>query len=168
MTYRPATGRMRERDAGESARDRRLEDLTMVDAVSGCLMLVKREVFGAAGLLDEDFFFSFEDLEFCLRARRAGWLTALAGGATAYHEGSRSIGQTSTRRLYFAARNHLLAAHRSAPESGVVASAFRSASIVSLNLMHAMGAPGASAPRRLAAVVRGTLDYASGRFGAAR
>lgn len=167
ITYRPATGRMRQQDTGGASRSRLHGDLAMVDAVSGCLMLVKRDVFDAVGLLDEDFFFSFEDLEFCLRARRSGWRTALAGDATAYHEGGRSIGPASTRRLYFAARNHLLAAHRSAPESGVVASTFRSASIVSLNLLHAVRAPGASAPQRLAAVVRGTLDYASGRFGAA-
>ena len=38
----------------------------VVDGVSGCLMLVKREVFEAIGLLDEDYFFSFEDLDFCL------------------------------------------------------------------------------------------------------
>ena len=55
-------------------------------------MLVRREVFEAVGLLDEDYFFGFEDLDFCLRARRAGFATVLAGRATVYHEGSQSLG----------------------------------------------------------------------------
>ncbi len=44
-----------------------------VDAVSGCVMLVRREVFETIGLLPDDYFFSFEDIEFCQRARRAGF-----------------------------------------------------------------------------------------------
>ena len=45
----------------------------VVDGVEGCAMLIAREVFAAAGLFVEDYFFSFEDLDFCLRARNAGY-----------------------------------------------------------------------------------------------
>lgn len=165
MDYRADTGRMRHRGSGEPAADVQLPESAEVDAVSGCLMLVDRDVFAAVGSFEDDFFFGFEDLDLCLRARRAGFATVLAGRAKALHEGGRSIGAESPRRLYFAARNHLLAAQRAAPDLGHLRAGARFASIVSLNLAHAVRSRGAALPIRLAAVVRGTLDYALGRFG---
>ena len=122
-------------------------------------MLIRREVFDAIGLLDEAYFFSFEDLDFCFRARHAGFETVLAGDATAYHEGGRSIG-ADPRRLYYAARNHLRFAARNDPRSFL-----RPSSIVALNLAHAVWAHGGSLPGRLAAVARGTRDHLAGRYG---
>jgi len=160
MTYAPATGRMRDQ-AGVLP----IPPILAADAVSGCAILVRREVFDAVGLLDEEYFFGFEDLDFCLRARAAGFATILAGRAGVYHEGGRSIGSTSPRRLYFAARNHLRLASRVGPRANRIASAARSASIVMLNLAHAVRARGGSIGSRLAAVVRGTRDYMANRFG---
>jgi len=45
-----------------------------VDWVSGASMLVRRAVFDAIGLLDEGYYTYFDDIDFCLNARRAGWL----------------------------------------------------------------------------------------------
>ncbi|OFW32909.1 MAG: hypothetical protein A3G76_14120 [Acidobacteria bacterium RIFCSPLOWO2_12_FULL_65_11] len=171
MSYSQRTGRMRHRLTTHvwgppSGGPIRLKpDLTPVDAVSGCLMLVSREVFEVIGLLDEDYFFSFEDVDFCLKARRAGFATVLAGSATVYHEGSRSIGAAGPERLYFAARNHLLMAELAEPSIGRLARLGRTCSIVTLNIAHAVRARGGSLPARLAAVVRGTRDYVRGRFG---
>ena len=44
-----------------------------VDWVSGASMFVRREVFKDVGLLDESYFMYYEETDFCLRARRAGW-----------------------------------------------------------------------------------------------
>jgi len=139
---------------------------TRVDGVSGCTMLIRRDVVDAIGLFDEDYFFSFEDLDFCLRASRAGFETIVVGEATAYHEGSRSIGAHSPERLYFAARNHLLLARRVTPARSRLRHAYRVLSIVALNIAHAVTSRGAPISRRLGAVVRGTRDYAVSRFGA--
>lgn len=166
MSYAPLTGRMRHRGAGARLPARDLPAGRVVDGVSACVMLVTREVFDAVGLLDEDYFFGFEDLDFCLKARRAGFTTILAGIATAYHEGGRSIGATSPRRLYFAARNHLLMARRRAAPGGRLALLSRTCSIVMLNAAHAVASRGGSLPARLGAVARGTRDYVAGRFGA--
>ena len=111
-------------------------------------MLVRREVFEAVGLLDEDYFFGFEDLDFCLKARRAGFATILADRATIYHEGGQSLGPLSVRRFYFAARNHLLLARRADPSAGRLVSLFRGCSIVLLNLAHAVVSRGGSLPAR--------------------
>jgi GT2 family glycosyltransferase len=168
MSYRPSTGRMRHRGAGlaGSRADRaRMEAGGAVDGVSGCAMLVRREVFEAVGFLDEEYFFGFEDLDFCLEARRAGFATILADRATIYHEGGQSLGSVSPRRFYFAARNHLLLARRADPASGRLRRWPRACSIVMLNLAHAAVSRGGSLPARLGAVVKGTRDYAAGRFG---
>jgi GT2 family glycosyltransferase len=169
ISYRPGSGRMRHRGF-----DTRLDQRTIrggaavVDGVGGCLMLVTRDVFEAVGLLDEDYFFSFEDLDLCLRARRSGFVTVLATSAVTYHEGGRSIGARSPRRLYFAARGHLLLARRAGPAAGALATLWRTCSIVMLNVAHAVVSSGAPVPVRLAAVARGTRDYFAGRLGADR
>jgi GT2 family glycosyltransferase len=148
---------------------------TVVDAVSGCAMLVRREVLEAVGLLDEQYFFSFEDLDLCFRARQAGFATVLAARATAYHEGGRSMGPRAPQRLYYAARNHLRFAARNDTGSRLTESAkrlpvsfFRTSSIIALNVAHAVRAGGASLPVRLAAVARGTRDHFAGRYGPER
>lgn len=164
MRYHSATGRMRHLGFGE-----RLTSLPAdapVDAVSGCLMLIRRDVFERAGCFDEEYFFGFEDLEFCRRAARFGFRTVLAGSVKVYHEGGRSMDASSPQRLYFAARNHLRAAAQIDPAVGPVAALFRSVSIVLLNLLHAVGARGGSPLQRVAAVCWGVRDYFRGRFGA--
>jgi hypothetical protein len=44
-----------------------------IDWVAGASMIVRREVFEAIGYLDEQYFLYYEEVDFCLRARRAGW-----------------------------------------------------------------------------------------------
>ena len=164
MTYAPRSGRMRHRLAGTRQPSFVSWGVRRVDGVSGCVMLVTRRVFESIGLLEEDYFYSFEDLAFCLTARRAGFTSVVAEMATAYHEGGRSIGADSPRRLYFAARNHLLLATRHG-SPGVLAARWRALSIVALNVAHAVIAPGGSLPARLRAVAHGTRDYLNGSHG---
>ena len=138
----------------------------VVDAVSGCVMLVHAEVFAAIGLFDEPYFFSVEDLDFCLRARHAGFASVVTSATTALHEGSKSIGSRSTRRLYYVTRNHLRLASRVAPLPAPARMA-RGASIVVLNLAHAVTTHGGTMWSRVAAVLRGTRDHLWGRYGPA-
>ena len=44
-----------------------------VDWVSGAAMIVRRSVFEDVGTLDEEYFLYYEETDFTLRARRAGW-----------------------------------------------------------------------------------------------
>ena len=134
-------------------------------AASGCVLLVTREAWERVGLLDERYFFGFEDIDLCLRAGAAGLRTQFEPRALAYHEGGGSLGPASPRRFYFAARNHLLLAHDH-HAGGVVARVARPLTVVALNLAHALTSPGGSRAAKLGATVRGALDYARGRFGA--
>jgi GT2 family glycosyltransferase len=139
-----------------------------VDAISGCVMLIPRQIFEAIGPFDESYFFSFEDLDFCSRARAAGFGVVVDTRAAAYHEGGRSVHASPNDRLYFAARNHLRLAASTAPDASRVAHLSRLSAIVLLNLAHAGTAKGGSLASRVIAVLRGTKDYAAGRFGPGR
>ncbi|MFA4947773.1 MAG: glycosyltransferase family 2 protein [Candidatus Krumholzibacteriia bacterium] len=60
--------------------------------VSGCAMLVRREVVDAVGLLDPSYTIYCEDVDFCLRARRAGWKCLYEPRALVRHKVSSSSG----------------------------------------------------------------------------
>lgn len=55
------------------------------DYATGCAMLIKREVFEKAGLLDEDFFLYYEDADFCTRAGRKGFWSFVVPEAKVRH-----------------------------------------------------------------------------------
>ncbi|WP_376792590.1 glycosyltransferase family 2 protein [Thermoflexus sp.] len=62
-----------------------------VDWVSGACMLVRREVIEQVGLLDEGFFLYFEDNDWCLRMRRAGWRVLYDPRFAVVHIGGASL-----------------------------------------------------------------------------
>jgi N-acetylglucosaminyl-diphospho-decaprenol L-rhamnosyltransferase len=47
--------------------------LEQCDWVAGASMMVRRAVFESAGLMDDKYFMYFEEVDFCLAAKRAGW-----------------------------------------------------------------------------------------------
>ena len=59
--------------------------LCEVDWVSGAAMAFRREVWQAAGPLDERFRFYCQDIDPCLRARKAGWRVAVVENARVVH-----------------------------------------------------------------------------------
>ena len=48
-------------------------EIREVDWVSGCCMLLRREMLNAVGMLDEGYPLFFEDVDLCYRAHQAGW-----------------------------------------------------------------------------------------------
>ncbi len=73
-----------------------------VEGVVGACMYIKREVISTVGVLDEDFFSYFEDTDYCLRAREAGYRTVCAGGVTLLHHQNvtTTINQVNFSKLY--------------------------------------------------------------------
>ncbi|HEX9013086.1 MAG TPA: glycosyltransferase family 2 protein [Anaerolineaceae bacterium] len=89
-----------------------------VDWISGCAILVRREVIDQVGALDERFFYYWEETDWCLRARQAGWLVVQVPQAKLWHKGVQRDYRPGPNITYYAARNKLMlmAKHR-APAS---------------------------------------------------
>lgn len=68
-----------------------------VDVVKGSCMLVRREILQEVGPLDPSFFFYFEEIDWCHRARQKGWKTYFVPDAVVIHYGGQSSGQQSGR-----------------------------------------------------------------------
>jgi N-acetylglucosaminyl-diphospho-decaprenol L-rhamnosyltransferase len=68
-----------------------------IDWVAGASMIVRREVFEAIGYLDEEYFLYYEEVDFCLRARRAGWPCWYVPESRVVHLVGQSSGVTNLR-----------------------------------------------------------------------
>lgn len=69
-----------------------------VDWVAGASMLVRREVFERVGLIDEAYFLYFEEVDFLLRAKRAGFRTYYVPASRVVHHMGASTGVTDEKR----------------------------------------------------------------------
>jgi hypothetical protein len=103
-----------ERGGATSHRDDGLRDAAVpadgpapADYVTGAAMLVRREVFEDIGLLPEDYFLYFEETDFNVRARRAGWEVLVEPRARMAHD-KRSTGRLpAPYYVYYFVRNRL-------------------------------------------------------------
>ena len=64
-----------------------------VDIVKGACLMVRREALDAAGLMDEASFLYADDIDLCIRLRRAGWDACLLPNLKMTHHGYVSTGQ---------------------------------------------------------------------------
>ena len=81
--------------------------------VTGCAMLIRKRVFDTVPLLDERYFLSVEDVDYCWRAAKSGWLLATQLDAVIYHKVSASRGgEGSAREAYYIARNRMFFSSR--------------------------------------------------------
>lgn len=66
--------------------------------VAGASMIIRREVIEQIGLLDENYFMYYEEVDFCLRAYRAGWQCWYVPDSRVVHLVGQSSGVTDTKR----------------------------------------------------------------------
>ncbi|MFB8790704.1 MAG: glycosyltransferase family 2 protein [Potamolinea sp.] len=74
------------------------EETCQTDWVAGASMIVRREVFEAAGLMDEEYFMYYEEMDFCLQANRSGWSCWYVPQSRVVHLVGQSSGVTDTKR----------------------------------------------------------------------
>lgn len=86
------------------------------DFATGACLMVKKKVFDHVGLLNEDYFLYLEDLEFCQRAKLAGFKVGFNPRCYLWHKVSVSSGGIgSSLNVYFSTRNRLLFGLKYAP-----------------------------------------------------
>ncbi|HEY9859539.1 MAG TPA: glycosyltransferase family 2 protein [Candidatus Obscuribacterales bacterium] len=74
------------------------DETYQTDWVAGASMIIRREVFEAAGLMDEDYFMYYEEMDFCLQAKKAGWSCWYVPESRVVHLVGQSSGVTDTKR----------------------------------------------------------------------
>jgi hypothetical protein len=86
------------------------------DFVTGCSLIVRREVLDKIGNLDDKYFLYSEDLDFCMRAKKAGWRLLYYPKSIVWHVNAGSSGGAGNElHEYYMTRNRLLVGMRYAP-----------------------------------------------------
>lgn len=100
---------MRNRSIGFGEEDKGQYDTAHPTSYAhGAAMMVKREVIEKAGLMPECYFLYYEELDWSMMIRRAGYEIWYEPTCTVYHKESQTTGQNSPLRTYYITRNRLL------------------------------------------------------------
>lgn len=101
---------LRERDNGQ------YNNITAPTAYChGAAMMVRREAIEKAGIMSENFFLYYEEVDWCEHIKRAGYEAWVCTEAVIFHKESVSVGKKSKLKEYFMNRNRILFIRRNAP-----------------------------------------------------
>ncbi len=99
-----------ELDRGQYDQERPVEFLV------GCCLLITRPCLEDVGLLEEDYFLNYEEIDLIFRAKRRGYQLVFCPKAKVWHKVSSSFeGENTPLKAYFTYRNRLLWASRHLP-----------------------------------------------------
>ncbi len=134
-----------------------------VDYITGCCLLIKREVIEKIGLMDEDYFLYFEDADWCLKARKAGYKCVLVPNSKIWHKPSSSAIEGSFSYIYYHTRNGLLMTKKNALFFIKILAYFQSLWIFGKQVIKLILMP--SKRKWAKAIMLGIKDFYRGRFG---
>ena len=78
------------------------DEVLQADWAQGSALLLRRELYQAIGGLDEGYTMYSEELDYCRRAKSAGWQVVYHGGATITHHGGKSSEQVAAlKQIHF-------------------------------------------------------------------
>ncbi|MGH2361069.1 MAG: glycosyltransferase family 2 protein [bacterium] len=107
IVFREVTAKSPAKNRLEKAH--RAKEIEQVDCITGCCMLVKRQVFDAIGHFNPKYFMVGNETEFCYRATKRGFRSAVVTDAKLWHKVSASTGGSySPPRAYFTGRSTIL------------------------------------------------------------
>ena len=93
---------MREEDNGQYDKFKKISFMT------GCCMLIKREVIEKVGMLPDEYFMYFEDVDFCVKVQEAGYKIVYEPKAVIYHKvGISGGGEESPFSIKWCTRNRI-------------------------------------------------------------
>ena len=109
-----------------------LGDETMpVDWVTGAAMMIRKEVLDEIGLLDDGYFLYFDEVDFCFRARQAGWEVYYVPDSVVVHLEAQATGITDDRKeqprypdYWFESRRRFFVKNRGASQAMLADLAF--------------------------------------------
>lgn len=131
--------------------------------ITGACLLIKKEVIKKIGLMPEEYFLYLEDVDWCLRARKAGYKCVLVPKAKIWHKVSSSTKAGSFSYIYYHYRNGLLLAKKNAPFFIKILAYLWSFWIFSKQLIKLIVMP--SKKKWAKAIMKGIGDFYRGKFG---
>jgi GT2 family glycosyltransferase len=148
---------------GEEDKGQFGENARAVDFVSGCALLARRAVWERVGLLDDQFFMYYEEIEWCVRVNRAGFKIAHVPTAMIWHKISIEARAASPHTFYYMTRNRLLFLGRTG-------AGLRAQLVTLIEYAHTFTSwtlrPKWRNRRHLRAIMwRAIRDYSTGKFG---
>jgi hypothetical protein len=109
---------------------------TLVDTVSGAVMLLRADAFDAAGRFDEGFRMYFEETDLCRRLRDRGHAVAFCPAAHATHQHGASTRQTSVRQVeYYLSYVRYFRKHRGRGSAAILRAAVAAAALVRMGAL---------------------------------
>lgn len=85
------------------------DKLEETEFVSGCCMLIRREILQKIGRFDERYFLYYEDIDFNTRVKKADFKILYVPSAVLWHKNAASVGGSgSSLQDYYITRNRLL------------------------------------------------------------
>ena len=134
-----------------------------VDWLTGCSLLVRRTLVEQVGMLDERLFIYWEETEWCVRAKRAGWLIMHDPHAKLWHKGVTRAHRPKPSFMYYSTRNRFfaMAKHHASPVAWIVAGAQTLRTITSWTIKPKWR----HMREHRDAMWRGTLDFLRHRWG---
>jgi GT2 family glycosyltransferase len=133
-----------------------------VGYAAGSAMLAPRRVWEVAGLIDEAYFLYYEDADWCMQARRAGFDVLGVPGSVVWHDVEAEQGRRSPAVTYYMTRNALRFLERNLPAGQQGAPLLRA---VLQAHWHVLGDLKNGQGARARARLQGVRDYALRRFG---
>lgn len=79
---------------------------------TGASLCIRRDVYRAAGGLDESFFAHMEEIDLCWRLKNGGYTLKVIPSSVVYHLGGGSLPMNHPRKLFLNYRNNLLMLHK--------------------------------------------------------
>ncbi len=72
-----------------------------IESCIGACMIVRKRAMDEVGLLDETYFFFFEETDWAFRMKKAGWYSYFVPGARIIHGQGKTVGANSNARIMF-------------------------------------------------------------------
>ncbi len=82
--------------------------------------MVRKEVFQKIGLCDTEYYLYYEETDFCLRAKKAGFEILYVPTAVFWHQRSATVGKSNPRKHYYERRNRIRFIMKNFPSSMLV------------------------------------------------
>ncbi len=92
------------------------DDACEIFWASGAAMFVKAKVWKELGGLDGEFFAHMEEIDFCWRAKNAGYRVEYCPSSTIYHVGGGTLPKSNPRKTFLNFRNNMALLYKNLPQ----------------------------------------------------